>query len=233
MPTLQRPEIQLRHLLSMSNGLQWNESVVTYGRFANNETQLFFRPWRTQYVLNKDRLNAPGVLFNYSGGNTHVLSDILRQQTGESFTQYIDTKLFKPLNISHYEWRTDVLFRPISFAGLRLAPKDLLKIGQLMLNQGIWEGRQIISKEWIEESFKPRVKTDGGFHYGYHWWLGNVIVRDKSHAFAAAVGNGGQRLYVSPTLKLAVVVTAGEYNSATIGPQIYKLFEAIANSLAP
>jgi CubicO group peptidase (beta-lactamase class C family) len=234
MPLMQRPELQVNHLLSMSSGLQWNESVGTYGTLANNETQLFFRPWRTTYVLGKERLHAPGLVFNYSGGSTHVLADLLQQQTGEIFTDYIHDKLFKPLKITQYEWRTDFLFRPVSFAGLRLMPKDLLKIGQLMLNEGLWEGRQVISKQWVVESFKERVKVDSERRYGYHWWLGNTTVttvNSQEHAFAAAVGNGGQRLFVCPTLELAVVVTAGQYNSATIGPVLYKLFEAIANNL--
>jgi CubicO group peptidase (beta-lactamase class C family) len=230
-PLVQRPELQVGHLLSMTSGLQWNESVGTYGTFANNETQLFFRPWRTSYVLGKERLHAPGTVFNYSGGSTHVLADLLHQQTGEVFTDYIHHKLFKPLNITQYEWRTDMHFRPVSFAGLRLMPKDLLKIGQLMLNQGQWEGKQVISKAWVEESFKPRVKVDSERRYGYHWWLGNVTVNQQEHSFAAAIGNGGQRLFVCPTLELAVVVTAGQYNSAAIGPKLYKLFEAIANNL--
>jgi CubicO group peptidase (beta-lactamase class C family) len=231
MPVAQRPELQVSHLLSMTTGLQWNESVGTYGTLANNETQLFFRPWRTNYVLGKERLHLPGTVFNYSGGSTHVLADLLHQQTGEVFTDYIHNKLFKPLNITKYEWRTDIHFRPVSFAGLRLMPKDLLKIGQLMLNQGHWEGKQVISKVWVEESFKPRVKIDSERSYGYHWWLGNVTVNQQEHSFVVAVGNGGQRLFVCPTLELAVVITAGQYNSAAIGPELYKLFEAIANNL--
>jgi CubicO group peptidase (beta-lactamase class C family) len=156
MPLMQRPELQVSHLLSMTSGLQWNESVGTYGMPANNETQLFFRPWRTNYVLSKERLHAPGLVFNYSGGSTHVLADLLQHQTGEIFTDYIYDKLFKPLKITQYEWRTDMLFRPVSFAGLRLMPKDLLKIGQLMLNEGLWEGKQVVSKAWVEESCNRR-----------------------------------------------------------------------------
>jgi CubicO group peptidase (beta-lactamase class C family) len=231
MPIENSAELQVQHLLSMATGLQWNESVGTYGTLANNETQLFFRPWRTRYVLGMQKLHEPGSVFNYNGGNTHMLADLLHKQTGVPFTEYIADKLFKPLNITHYEWRTDMLFRPVSFAGLRLMPKDLLKIGRLMLNGGVWEGRQIISKEWIEESFKPRVTVDAERRYGYQWWLGSVKVNEKEHAFAGAVGNGGQRLFVAPSLDLTVVVTAGQYNSAAIGPVVYKLFDSIANTL--
>jgi CubicO group peptidase (beta-lactamase class C family) len=231
MPLAQRSELQIGHLLSMTSGLQWNETVGTYGTLANNETQLFFRPWRSSYVLGKERLHAPGTVFNYSGGSTHVLADLLSKSTGLTFTDYIHHKLFKPLNITSYEWRTDIFFRPVSFAGLRLTPKDLLKFGQLMLNNGAWDGQQVISRYWIEESFKPRVNVDGERRYGYHWWLGNVTVNQQEYPFAAAVGNGGQRLFVSPTLELAVVVTAGQYNSSTIGGELFRLFESIANSV--
>jgi CubicO group peptidase (beta-lactamase class C family) len=231
MPLAQRPELQIGHLLSMTSGLQWNETVGTYGTLANNETQLFFRPWRTNYVLGKERRHEPGAVFNYSGGSTHVLADLLSKSIGVTFTNYIHNKLFKPLNITSYEWRTDIHFRPVSFAGLRLMPKDLLKIGQLMLNNGAWDGQQVISKHWIEESFKPRVNVDSERRYGYHWWLGNVTVNQKEYPFATAVGNGGQRLFVSPTLELAVVVTAGQYNSSAIGGELFQLFESIANSL--
>jgi CubicO group peptidase (beta-lactamase class C family) len=226
-----KSELLLEHLLSMSSGLQWNESVGTYGTLANDETHLYFRFWRTRYVLGKKQLHEPGAVFNYNGGNTQVMADLLTKQTGVSFDQYIAEKLFKPLNITNYEWRTDMLFRPVSFAGLRLTPKDLLKIGQLMLNGGVWEGRQIISKEWVEESFKPRVTVDAERRYGYQWWLGNVKVKQREHAFAAAVGNGGQRLFVAPSLDLTVVITAGQYNSAAIGPVLNKMFDLIANRL--
>jgi CubicO group peptidase (beta-lactamase class C family) len=231
MPLVQRPEIQLGHVLSMTSGLSWNERVDAYGTLANDETQLFFRFRRTNYILGKERQHPPGTVYNYSGGATHVLADIVSTQTGESFTDYIAKKLFAPLGITHYEWRNDFLFRPISFAGLRLTPKDLLKIGQLMLNQGVWDGRQLVSKQWIEDSFTPKVKVNATLNYGYHWWLGKVKVNRVDHAYAAAVGNGGQRLFISPTLELAVVITAGQYNSAAIGTQLSGLFEAIANRL--
>jgi CubicO group peptidase (beta-lactamase class C family) len=219
--------LTIAHLLSMSNGLQWDEQVHTYGTFKNDETYLFFLPWRANFILGKPDVAEPGSLYNYSGGNTTLLAQLIKERSGQSFPDYINEKLFKPLGITEFEWRRDILWRPVSFAGLRLKPRDLLKIGRLIIQEGQWEGNQIISKQWIEKSLTPRVKINEDWQYGYHWRIGQAAWQSKPVKWAAAIGNGGQRLFVVPELELSVVMTAGDYNSPEIGLKLQRLFESI------
>jgi CubicO group peptidase (beta-lactamase class C family) len=219
--------LTVAHLLSMSSGLEWDELVTSYGTLKNDETYLFFLPLRANFILGKPDVAQPGSVYNYSGGNTTLLAQLINERSGQSFPNYINEKLFKPLGITEFEWRSDLLWRPISFADLRLKPRDLLKIGRLILQGGQWEGKQIISKQWIEQSLTPQIKINEDWQYGYHWRLGQADWQGKNMRWAAAIGNGGQRLFIVPELELCVVMTAGNYNSAQIGPKLQQVFESI------
>ena len=108
---------------------------------------------------------------------------------------------------------------------MRLRPRDLAKIGQLVLQHGAWYGRQIVSSEWIDQSIIPRMTgtglmfsgREGITSYGYLWWLGHVPDNRGEHDLVTAAGNGGQRLFIVPSLDLVVVVTAGVYGGKPSG----------------
>src|SRR5262249_1350195 len=101
---------------------------------------------------------------------------------------------------------------PAASGGLCMRPRDLAKIGQLVLSRGQWGTRQIISAEWIDDSIAPHIgASDRLYFYGYQWWLGRSLVRGREGIWASAVGYGGQRLFVIPALELVVVITAGHY----------------------
>jgi CubicO group peptidase (beta-lactamase class C family) len=225
--------LTIAHLLSMSNGLQWNEQVKTYGTLNNDESYLFFLPGRANFILSKPDVAEPGSVYNYSGGNTTLLAQLIKERSGQSFPEYINERLFKPLGITEFEWRSDMLWRPVSFAGLRLKPRDLLKIGRLILQEGQWAGKQIISKQWLKQSFTSHVNINDDWQYGFHWRIGHAKWQDKTVKWVAAIGNGGQRLFIVPELELSVVMTAGDYNSADIGPKLMKVFEAVVEQTAP
>ncbi len=96
-------------------------------------------------------------------------------------------------------------------SGLRLRPRDLARIGQLVLDGGRWNGRQIIPEDWLAQSFTVRVTVRGDdIGYGYQWWLSRPSYSGPQ--LYAGMGNGGQRLFIVPQLDLVVVVTAGNYN---------------------
>ncbi|HEX7970185.1 MAG TPA: hypothetical protein VF502_18320, partial [Stellaceae bacterium] len=97
------------------------------------------------------------------------------------------------------------------YGGLRLRARDLAKIGQLVLSRGAWQGRQIVSAEWIAQSTAPQINGEGIFFYGYQWWLGRSLIDRREIRWVAGFGNGGQRLYVVPELDLVVAVYAGAY----------------------
>jgi len=207
-----REEITIRHLLTMSTGLDWNES--NYGALSNPETALFWRTSQARHTFDRPMVAAPGLRFNYCGGNTAVLADLLVRFTGQTVPNYAEERLFRPLGIHDWAWVNDYRDRPLAFAGLRLTPRDLLKIGQLVLSDGQFDGRAIIDAAWIEVSTTRHMATGDGLHYGYQWWLGEVAARGGLHPYIAGFGNGGQRLFVVPSLALVVAITAGNYGRA-------------------
>ncbi|MGZ5061592.1 MAG: serine hydrolase domain-containing protein [Usitatibacter sp.] len=226
--TPERASITIEHLLTMASGLAWVEEVTTYGTAANDETHL---PWAWnphRYVLDRAMAARPGERFNYSGGDNTLLADILARATGRDLRELARSELFTPLGIEDWEWRADLFGRPIAFAGLRLRPRDLAKIGRMMLDHGRWRGRQVVPAEWVAASLAAHIATgDDGRQYGYQWWIGRAELRGKPVEWSAAIGNGGQRLFMLPALDLAVVFTAGEYNSAAIGRELNRLLSRI------
>jgi CubicO group peptidase (beta-lactamase class C family) len=130
--------------------------------------------------------------------------------------------LFEPLGIHDVEWDKNALGNPIAAGALRLRPRDLVKIGQLVLQHGAWSGTQIVSASWIETATSPQIDVPAALAsffngYGYHFWLGRSVVQGRELKWVAAVGNGGQRLYVVPALDLVVLVHAGMYKSELQG----------------
>ena len=227
----ERDAITLEHLLTMSSGLQWHEALATYGTSANDETRLYRNRAPSRLVLSRPVVAKPGTQFNYNGGGTDVLADILTRATHTSPTDLARTTLFEPLGIRDWEWVEDPLHRPIAFAGLRLRPRDLTKIGRMLLDHGQWRGRQIVPVAWVAESLRPHIATGDGLQYGYQWWTGTVDWRGKTLPWSAAFGNGGQRLFVVPGLDLTVVFTAGDYNQWQIGSTIAEVFGQIVGAI--
>src|SRR5262249_28962820 len=214
-----RRSITIEHLLTMSNGLEWHETAATYGSFSNDETRLFWDWSPVKFVLSRPVVAPSGQKFDYNGGNTAIIADLLERATGSSPVLLAASRLFEPLGITDCEWIGNLWGRPMAYAGLRLKPRDLLKIGQMMLDQGRWQGRQIVPAEWVAESIRPHIATGtgAGTGYGYFWWTGDIGWQGKKLPWSAAVGNGGQRLFLVPALDLIVVMTAGAYNDTGIG----------------
>jgi CubicO group peptidase (beta-lactamase class C family) len=208
-----RERITVADLLCMRSGLDWNESGG-YGRWTNDERGLLWRGDRARYVFERRVATSPGTLFNYNGGLTAVLGMLLEEQTGSSLQQYASQRLFEPLGIRDWEWVADVRGRTRAYTGLRLRPRDLARIGRVMLDGGRWQGRQVVPEAWVRTLLAP---CRSGEEFGHHWWSGRVWVRGKEIGWHGALGNGGQRLFLVPALDLVVAMTAGEYGDGTIG----------------
>jgi CubicO group peptidase (beta-lactamase class C family) len=223
-----RELITIAHLLSMSSGLEWNEPSVYNA--ANEEIGLYWHSSQAKYVFNRAMLAPAGTRFNYNGGGTAILAQILADRVGMSLSAYARLVLFEPLGITDWEWTNDLRGRPLAFAGLRLRPADLARLGRMILNRGIWKGQQIVPADWLSVSTRAHLDTDDGLQYGYQWWAGNVEAMGAKHAWSAGFGNGGQRLFLIPELDMLVVMTAGAYNKP-IGRQNYQYFKRIASSI--
>jgi CubicO group peptidase (beta-lactamase class C family) len=206
----------------MSLGLRWVEAVPS-NEDDNDESRMHMAPDPCRYVLSLPVTTAPGQEFFYNTGALTLLSAIVRKTTGHPLDEFARANLFEPLGITNVEW-TRVKGDSDAGEGLRLRPRDMTKIGQLVLAGGRWNDRQIVSKSWIDASMTPRLEAttgSGGFLYGYLWWLGRSLVNGREVYWAAGLGRGGQSIRVVPELDLVVVVTAGYYQDYS--PQAFRL----------
>jgi CubicO group peptidase (beta-lactamase class C family) len=227
-----REAITLSQMLSMSSGLAWNEWRAT-SLFNNDEFGLFWHTSQAHYVFDRPMAAAAGTQFNYNGGNTAVLAQLLAERVGMPVPEYARKQLLEPLGITDWEWVDDDRGRPLAFAGVRLRPRDLARIGQLVLQHGQWNGRQLVPAEWIAESTRPHIDTGMGLQYGYQWWLGKVAAGSAEYAWIGGIGNGGQRLWIVPGLDLVVVTTAGDYNQRAIWKQAETLLNEVMTAVQP
>jgi CubicO group peptidase (beta-lactamase class C family) len=202
--------------LTMTLGLDWHEDVP-YTSVANSEVAMEFAPDRYRFVLERPIVEEPGVRWSYCGGATALLGALIARGSGRTLQDFARGQLFGPLGIKTFEWMAgrDGVASPAS--GLRLAPRDLARIGQMVLNRGVWHCREVVPATWIAEMLRPRVQIGDGREYGYQWYLGSSPLpgRDQSPLpWAGANGNGGQRLFVFPGPDLVVAQTAGNYDAA-------------------
>ena len=222
--TPQRRAITLQHLLTMSSGLAWREQ----GSGANDEHRMMWRWSPARYVLARPIAAPPGRAFNYNSGGSALLADILTRTTGTAWDAYARRELFEPLGIRDVEWVGDFYGRPMAYTGLRMRPRDLAKLGRLLLNHGQWQGRQIVPAQWVAASSQPGLRTGyDDTRYGYQWWTGTLQAHGGRLAWAAAFGNGGQRLYVVPALDMTVVITTGAYDDPAAARRVDRWFSDI------
>jgi len=221
-----RETITIESLFTMSSGLDWKEGG-NYGLFSNDETGLYWHSSQARYVFKRYMAALSGAHFNYNSGGTAVLAQILAERVGMSLPDYARKYLFEPLGITDWEWKKDVRGRPLAFAGVRMRPRDVARIGRMVLAQGEFDGKQIVPAAWLKESLRAHVDADFGLRYGYFWWTGEVEALGTKHAWSAGFGNGGQRLFLVPDLDTVIVVTAGDYNKAAINRESSQLFNRI------
>jgi CubicO group peptidase (beta-lactamase class C family) len=211
----QRRGWTIRHAITMTLGTDWNEDI-SYDDPRNGQTAMENAPDRARYVLEQPIVAVVGERWIYNGGTTVLIGKIIEHGVGASIHDYARRVLFDPLGIGPTEWRAVREGEPIFASGLGMRPRDLARIGQMILDGGRFGEQQIVPAGWLEESFKPAVKISDRRQYGYHWYLGNApYMGTEGRRFArwiGAMGNGGQRLIVFPDHGVVVVITAGNYN---------------------
>ena len=190
-------DITVEDLLTMRSGLE-STSSRNYGAFVQS-------PNWVRHVLARPLMSEPGSEMIYSTGNSHVLSAILTKATGKTTYQFAQEALAKPLGFSLAPWVRDP--QGIYFGGneMMMTPRQMLAFGEMYLNDGRVNGRQILSEEYIEESFEPRGRSRiSGREYGYGWWSREMAGRQAYYAW----GFGGQFIVLVPGLDLVVVSTS-------------------------
>jgi len=235
--TPEKDRLLLRHALTMTTGLAWVEATPDTGDENNDEARTHRAADPCRYVLGLPTTAPAGQEFFYNTGALTLVSAIVRKATGRPLDELARAALFEPLGISGTEW-SRVKGDTDAGGGLRLRPRDMAKIGQLVLAGGRWNGRQIVSKEWIETSTTPKIKAVAdGFdgRYGYLWWLARYRINGRDVDCVAAQGRGGQYIRIVPDLDLVVVVTAGYYEdySPRAGRVQFGVFRDVVRATLP
>lgn len=211
-----KKEITIRHLLTMTSGLKWNEDI-SYRDPRNTELRMDISSDPIDFVLSRPILTEPGEIWNYNGGNTQLLAEIIRSVSNQTIDKFAEKELFEPLGISHYEWMSLKKNIPAAASGLRLRSRDLLKIGMLYKNNGFFNNKQIINTDWADMSLRSTIArpsaTDKNAGYGFQFWTFTETINNQKLDIQEAKGNGGQRIYICKSLNLIVVITAGNYNN--------------------
>ncbi len=199
-----KESMTIEHLLTMTTGLHWPENYpysdprkITHELRASDD-------W-VQFVLDRQMIFAPGLVFNYNTGASHLLTAILERATNMSTLDFANKYLFGPLSIKDAFWMVDPQGVAQGGNGLMIKPRDMAKIGYLFLKEGRWEGKRIISSSWIRSSTTSKIIVE----YGYQWWI-----RPEEDLYKAR-GVGGQQINVFYKKELIVVFTGrngnGEY----------------------
>ena len=214
----QRRRWTIRHAITMTLGLDWDEVDRAYGDPRNGHTAMEAAPDPYRYVLEQPIVAVAGERWVYCSGATSLLGRILENGTKQSLHDYARAVLFDPLGIGPTEWYRGGGERDFA-GGLRTRPRDLARIGQMLLDGGKAGGRQVVPATWLADSFKPAAEVNDRRQYGYHWYLGNLPYAgpegQRQARWIAAVGYGGQRLVVFPELELVAVIAAGNYGLRT------------------
>jgi CubicO group peptidase (beta-lactamase class C family) len=199
-----RADRTVEHALTMTLAFEWDESAP-YTSAANSEIAMELAPDRHRFILERPVAGQPGREWSYCGGASALLGRLISKGSGQPLPDFARTALFEPLGIDTFEWMAGADGVASAASGLRLAPRGLARIGQLVLDKGMG----IVPPAWLDAVLRPRVRVDDERWYGYQWYLATDA---RPYPWFAAMGNGGQRLFVLPDLDLVVAVTAGAYD---------------------
>jgi CubicO group peptidase (beta-lactamase class C family) len=220
-----KARLTIAHALTMTLALAWSDDIPWQS--IPTEVAMERAPDRYRFILERPMLGAPGEAWIYCGGATALLGRLIERSAGIDLPTFAKTSLFDPLGIRLTEWSRGCDGVPSAASGLRLTPRDLACIGQMIVEGGKCDGRTIVPAEWLDASFRPAAVADDAAHFGYHWYLGEFAVPGRIGTYGAkwigAFGLGGQRLFIFPDLEFVLAVTAGNYTT----PDQWKLPMAV------
>jgi len=203
-----KEQISIEDALTMQTGIRWDHPDQAHIMMSQSSY--------VDYVLDQPMDSIPGKKFQYSDGVTVLLGAVVAHVSGIPADEYAEDFLFEPIGIMDSHWISTSSSGELGAGwGLFLKPRDMARFGQLYLNKGIHEGKQIISSEWVEQSTQNKVEEIG---YAYHWWCYDFNIDGQLIKTFAASGNGGQMIFVVNELNMVVVFTAGHWNTTGSNP---------------
>ncbi len=212
-----REAITIEHLLTMSAGLDWNEMSSQPTDPENARLQEVRSEDSVGFTLSRELVDDPGSVFNYSGGVVTVLGEVVRHATeSERLLDYVEQSTLATLEMGQLAWLAQMDGRQNAAGGLMLRPRDLAKIGLLMLRDGVWDGERLLPEGWVDASLDNHIDTPADWdEYGYLWWGRTYQSDGHEYSVDAARGWGGQLLILVRELDLAVVMTATNFAAPT------------------
>jgi CubicO group peptidase (beta-lactamase class C family) len=217
--------IQVFHLLNMNSGLECNDWDSSS---RGNEERMYDRRDWVGFILDLPMAFDPGQASQYCTGGVVVLGYIISQRAGMALDAYANTWLFGPLAIQQSGWRRSPDGAATGGGGLKLRPRDAARFGQLYLNGGTWNGTRVVPAAWVERS-QQRVNQLGPDGYGYLWWKREFSRAGGNVRSYFTSGNGGNFIFLVPSLDLVAVFTGSNYNSQ-LGDQPFGI---LANRVLP
>ena len=218
----QKIVLTTRHLLTMSSGLEWDEWSYPYTSSLNSHNQMEHSADWIRFILELPLIHDPGTYFTYNSGNSILQGSIINQACEQPADDWAETVLFGPLGITTYSWSSQSNGLPHTGGGLSMRPRDLAKIGFVVLNSGKWGSTQIVSEDWIEQSIQPAMTIWSGVKYGFNWWLRqlpNIFgFRPEDNDIIHGVGYAGQYLFIIPRLNMVVVCNSWNENELESAP---------------
>ena len=214
-------QITIENLLTNQSGLDCD---VSNPKSEGNETAMNYSDDWIQFTLDLPMIDVPDGRGMYCSGNPITLGRIVEKATKMTLPDFAKQTLFKDIGIKNFKWS----FKPDAsssetFCQVYLTPRDMAKFGLLYLNKGMWADKQVVSKNWIQESLTKHSVIQG-VNYGYLWWLKSLEVNGTRFFGKAAQGNGGQKIYIWEDQNMVTVITGGNYNSQSPSDELIQKY---------
>lgn len=235
-----KKDMTIEHLLRMESGFDCEE----FNDGKDCETDMMASKDWVRFSLDLPMKNKPGTVWAYTSSDPMILSGIISRVAKMSIMDFAKKYLFDPMGIKHYRWTVDPSGHGMTAGSFYILPSDMMKIGQMILQKGMWNGRRIVSAAWLEKSTSTPVPIpDFSFvkfsrsavaiprptYYGYYWYKEEIRTKTFRENVLFASGNGGQYIMIIERLGIVVVFTQGNYNSW----KAKKAFDLLARSILP
>lgn len=215
--TPEKNEILMRDFMNMSSGLGCDDHT---NEFPGNEGRMYrYADW-VKYILDLPMTGKRNRWFAYCTGGVQVVARMVEVSSGMSLEAFARSYLFEPMGIKTYQWSATGEGGTEASGHIYMRPRDMLKLGLLVLNNGQWQDQQLVSTNWIDELHDHLFPF-----YGYFWWYKTFVSTDASYPDTKAMyasGNGGQEIWIIPELELVMVFTANNYNLGSVSHRIIR-----------